>query len=264
MDYATAEQHANEEHGLTMLVTGVYGVGKTSLVKTLSKEMLAETTFIRIENGTLAIAGLPVARLTLETWEEVRDFAAIVGGPNPALPSNAIYSQAHYNSAIANPVYSRLATSKVFFFDSLSAIARFSFDWSKEQPESFSHGKPDLRGAYGLHARNMVSLLSQLQRAKSKIIILTCALGQVTDDFNVTTWQLLTEGARTNRELPGILDEVITMQWIDFGDGQLTRAFICVAPNRWGFPAKDRSGKLGEVEEPNLNTLLNKLLTRGG
>lgn len=230
----------------------------------MSAELLTQSAFIRIEHGTLSIKGLPVARFTLETWEEVCDFAVVVGGPNPALPSTAIYSQSHYNSVVQHSVYTRLAEPKLHFIDGLSAIARLSFDWAKRQPESYSHGRPDLRGAYGLHARNSVSLLSQLQRTKSKIIVLTCALGQVTDDLNVTTWQLLTEGARTNRELPGILDEVITMQWLDFGDGKLTRAFVCTSPNQWNYPAKDRSGRLDQIEEPHLGKLLHKLLARGG
>jgi hypothetical protein len=57
----------------------------------------------------------------------------------------------------------------------------------------------------------------------------------------------------------GIIDEVISMQWINFGDGELVRAFVCHNPNSWALPAKDRSGKLEPIEEPDLAKLINKL-----
>ena len=37
------------------------------------------------------------------------------------------------------------------------------------------------------------------------------------------------------------------------------RAFVCQTLNEWGYPAKDRSGKLDVMEEPHLGRLINKL-----
>ena len=42
-------------------------------------------------------------------------------------------------------------------------------------------------------------------------------------------------------------------------NGQPYRAFVCQTLNEWGFPAKDRSGKLDLLEEPHLGKLLNKM-----
>ena len=39
-------------------------------------------------------------------------------------------------------------------------------------------------------------------------------------------------------------------------DGALHRAFICQTLNQWGYPAKDRSGRLGLIEEPHLGRLM--------
>jgi hypothetical protein len=62
--------------------------------------------------------------------------------------------------------------------------------------------------------------------------------------------------------LPGIVDELITLAPIDFGDGKPpTRGFVCTSPNPWGYPAKDRSGRLDQIEEPHLGKLLRKLTT---
>lgn len=67
------------------------------------------------------------------------------------------------------------------------------------------------------------------------------------------------DGSKVPRELPGIVDEVIILDFIDFGDGKPTRGFVCTAPNPWGYPAKDRSGCLEQLEEPNLGKLITKL-----
>jgi hypothetical protein len=38
------------------------------------------------------------------------------------------------------------------------------------------------------------------------------------------------------------------------------RGFVCTSPNPWGYPAKDRSGKLDQLEPPDLRTLIAKIL----
>jgi hypothetical protein len=73
-------------------------------------------------------------------------------------------------------------------------------------------------------------------------------------------WQLQAEGSKMTREIPAIVDEIITMQWLDFGDGKPpTRGFVCTNPNPWNYPAKDRSGRLEQIEAPHLGRLLEKL-----
>src|SRR5262249_22568828 len=84
-----------------------------------------------------------------------------------------------------------------------------------------------------------------------------------TDEFNVSTWQPQIEGSKTGRELPAIVDENITMTWIDFGDRKPVRAVVCTNPNAWGYPAKDRSRPLQQIEPPNLGALLEKLSAPG-
>ena len=37
------------------------------------------------------------------------------------------------------------------------------------------------------------------------------------------------------------------------------RAFVCQTLNEWGYPAKDRSGRLEVLEEPHLGKLLAKM-----
>jgi hypothetical protein len=66
------------------------------------------------------------------------------------------------------------------------------------------------------------------------------------------------KAAKTGRELPGIVDEVITMAVLTGDHGQY-RAFVCQPLNEWGYPAKDRSGRLDTLEEPHLGKLIDKM-----
>jgi AAA domain len=255
----SAAERTTAAHGVKALIIGPTGVGKTSLLRTIDP---APTLFVDIEAGDLAVQGLAVDTLRPRTWPECRDIAVALAGADPAVPSGTAYSAEHYD-AVCNEFRTdldRLRGYDTIFVDSITAAGRLCFAWSQQQPEAISErGKKDLRAVYGIHAREMLAWLGRLQQARAVNVILVGILETVVDDFNRTEHRLQMEGAKTGRELPGIVDEVITMHWIDFGDGVLTRAFICTTPNAWQYPAKDRSGRLDRIEQPDLGKLLTKL-----
>ncbi len=81
-------------------------------------------------------------------------------------------------------------------------------------------------------------------------------------DNNNTFWIPQIEGTKISVEIPGVLDEVISMIPYKNEHGQLERKFVCQTLNRGGFPAKDRSGRLDEIEDADLGKLLKKI--KGG
>ena len=265
MKIITADQRLEEKNGPKILIVGPSGVGKTSLLRTISKALLASTLFVDIEAGDIAVSDLPVASVRPRTWVECRDLACVLGGFNPALPANAAYSEAHYNEAMKDPELARLAGAfPLLFVDSLTAAGRLCFTWAEQQPEAFTdRGRKDLRAVYGLHARSMLGWLNQLQHARGRTVVLVAVLERSVDDLNIASWQPQLEGAKTGRELPAIVDEIITMQWVDFGDRKPVRAFVTTNPNPWNYPAKDRSGRLDQIEPPNLGALIEKLAGPG-
>jgi energy-coupling factor transporter ATP-binding protein EcfA2 len=263
MKIITADERLKEKSGAKILIIGPSGVGKTSLLRTLSAKMLASTLFVDIEAGNIAVADLPVASVRPRRWEECRDLACALGGFNPALPATAAYSEAHFNQVMQSSVLAHLASYEILFVDSLTAAARLCFAWAETQPEAVTdRGRKDLRAIYGLHGRSMVAWLNQLQHARERNVCFVAVLEKNVDDFNIATWQPQIEGGKTGRELPAIVDEIITMTWIDFGDRKPVRTFVC-ANNAWGYPTKDRSGRLDPFEPPNLGALIEKL-TRPG
>jgi hypothetical protein len=264
MKIITADERLAEKSGMKILIVGPSGVGKTSLLRTLSAKMLATTLFVDIEAGDIAVADLSVASVRPRRWEECRDLACALGGFNPALPATACYSEAHFNQVMQNSEFVHLVSYQTLFVDSLTQAARLCFTWAEQQPEAVTdRGRKDLRAIYGLHGRSMVGWLNQLQHARGRNVCFVAVLEKNVDDFNIATWQPQIEGGKTGRELPAIVDEIVTMTWVDFGDRKPVRAFVCTNPNPWSYPAKDRSGRLDQLEPPNLGALLEKLTHPG-
>jgi hypothetical protein len=264
MQIISADERLRERRGAKALIVGPAGVGKTSLLRTLPTD---NTLFIDLEAGDLAVQDVPVNAARPENWQECRDLACYLGGPNRALPPTACYSQAHYDSVQNlfrhDERFVDLDRYATYFIDSITVAGRWCFRWCEQQPESFNErGKKNLLGTYGLMGREMLAFLTHLQHARNKHVIFVGVLEIATDDFNRGTWQLQCEGSKTTRELPGIVDEIVTMQFLEFGDGKPPiRAFVCTSPNPWSYPAKDRSGRLAQIEEPDLGKLLSKLTT---
>jgi AAA domain len=258
MQIITATERLAERRGVKALIVGPAGVGKTSLLRTLNPD---RTLFVDVEAGDLSVLDLPIDTVRTDDWATARDIACRIGGPNRSFSPTACYSQAHFESV--GGALETFDKYDVIFVDSITAVSRLSFRWSEQQPESFSErtGRKDTRGAYGLHGREMINWLHQLQHTRGKSVIFVAILEKIIDEFNRVEWQIQLEGGKTGRELPGIVDQIITMQWIDFGDGTPSRAFVCTSPNPWQWPAKDRSGRLDQIEKPRLGELITKLTT---
>lgn len=254
----SAAQRMAERKGVKLLLLGKSGIGKTTRLKDLDP---ATTLFLDIEAGDLSVADWPGDTIRPASWPESRDFFVFLAGPDRSLPPECAFSQAHYDHVVeqlGDPA--QLQRYQTFFVDSITQLSRQCFAWCKTQPAATSerNGKPDLRGAYGLLGQEMVGALTHLQHARGKNVIFVGILDEKLDDYNRKHFVPQIEGSKTGLELPGIVDEVVTLAELQAEDGSAYRAFVTHTVNPFGFPAKDRSGRLDLLEPPDLGALIAK------
>jgi len=264
----TANDRLKAVPKINIALFGPSGVGKTTLARTLDPQ---RTLFVDLEAGTLAIqdwAGdvldmrKAATALGCHPWELSRALALFVGGADPS-DATGPYSAAVYRQVVElfTGVGIDLDKYDTIFVDSITVASRECFKWSQLQPEAMSEktGKPDTRGAYGLLGREMMRWLTHLQHSNKSIIVVGI-LDRHEDDLRRVTWEPQIEGSKTGRELPGVFDQVITLQNMTADDGKTQyRALVCHQQNPWNYPAKDRSGRLDMIEPPHLGQLIKKI-----
>ena len=148
-----ADERLNEPRGVKIALVGPTGVGKTSLLHTVDP---ARTLFLDGEAGDLSVQDVPVDTIRIDDWATARNIAVRIGGPNPSFAPTSCYSEAHYKAV--GGALENLDKYSFIFVDSITAISRLSFRWAEQQPEARSErtGAKDLRGAYGLHGRELL------------------------------------------------------------------------------------------------------------
>lgn len=258
MPIISASERLAERRGVKLLLLGKSGIGKTSRLKDLDPKT---TLFVDVEAGDLSVADWPGDTIRPASWPESRDLFVFLAGPDKSLPAESAFSQAHFDHVIdrfGDPA--QLERYQTFFLDSITQLSRHCFAWCKTQPGAVSDrsGKPDLRGAYGLLGQEMIGALTHLQHARGKNVVFVAILDERLDDFNRKVFVPQIEGSKTSLELPGIVDEVVTLAEIKAEDGSSYRAFVTHTVNPYGFPAKDRSGRLELLEPPHLGALIAK------
>lgn len=253
----------------TMALFGPSGVGKTTLLKSLPHET---TLCVDLEAGLKSVQDWPGDSIPIRCFDDAIDLACLIGGVNPAADPNGYFSAAHHQHLLtAHPDLVRLLAGKsIVFLDSITDLTRQAMAWAKTRPEAFSDrtGKPDTRGAYGLMAREVIGLLKHLQHAPGRSVIMVGILERVTDELGRVSWQPQMEGGKAGRELPGIVDQVVSMALfsrdaqgalVHDSDRGSERRLVCRTANGFGLPAKDRSGRLDETEPPDLAAILRKI-----
>jgi len=271
----TADERIARRSKINIALFGPSGIGKTSLARSLDPN---KTLVIDLESGTLALQDWggdvldvreSAAAIGADPWEFARGLICLLSGPDPA-DQGGPYSRAMYD-AYCKSILDPKAFDKydTIFIDSITVASRHAFAWARRQPEAFSEksGKPDTRGAYGLLGREMVTWLTMAQHTPGKSIVVVGILDRREDDLGRLEWRPQIEGGKTGRELAGIFDQVITMQYLtdDTGapllndKGRKVRALFTAQDNVPGYPAKDRSGRLEPIEPPHLGKLMAKV-----
>ena len=264
------ERLSAAENKTSLAIFGPPGVGKTTLLKTLPAD---ETVCLDLEAGMKSVQDWRGTSIPVRSFTDFRDLVVLIGGPDPAQHQQSWYG-AEYHAWLQaqhreSGIEAFLAARRFIFVDSITDLTRQAMAYARQQPEAFSDrtGKPDVRGAYGLLGREVIQALKHLQHARGKTVIFVGVLEKITDEFGTTTWQPQMEGSKAGRELPGIVDQVVSMQlfsrdakgeWV-LDETASERRLVCRSGNAWGLPAKDRSGRLDMTEPPDLGALIARI-----
>jgi hypothetical protein len=115
------QEISSADRSVKMVIFGSFGIGKTSLLKTFEEPTLC----LDFEAGLLSVQDWNGGVLAVQTWEEVRDLACLICGPNPAVRADKFYSKRHYEYCLKKYGFAEdLKRYKCIFIDSVTVALR--------------------------------------------------------------------------------------------------------------------------------------------
>lgn len=207
--------------GTKLLVYGQAGAGKTSLIPTLPTPVV-----LSAEGGLLSIqdADLP--------FIEINSMASL----HEAYTWLTESAEAKHFESVA--------------LDSISEIAEVVLNAEKKATK-------DPRQAYGAMQEQMADLIRSFRDLPGKHVYMSAKLEKSQDEMGRMLYAPSMPGNKTGQMLPYFFDEVLALRVEKDGEGNTQRALMCDSDGLW--LAKDRSGKLGQWEAPDLGLIIRKI-----
>lgn len=210
--------HAN---GVKILVYGMSGSGKTSLIPTMPNPIV-----LSAEGGLLSIADADVPFVEISDMQTLMDAYRFIteSGEGQAFESICL--------------------------DSISEIAEVVLNAEKKKTK-------DPRQAYGELMTQMQDLIRAFRDIKGKHVYFTAKCEKQQDEQGRLLYSPSMPGAKLGQQLPFFFDEVFAMRVEPGEEGRPVRALQCDTDGLW--QAKDRSGKLEPWELPDLGAIIRKI-----
>jgi hypothetical protein len=214
-------------NGVKMLVYGGSGVGKTVLCSTLP-----DTLIISAEAGLLSLAKKSIATTVVNSYEQLLD----------------VYNWLAYS---AEARYFQSAA-----LDSVSEIAEKVLSAAM-----LTVGAKDPRKAYMDMADKLMIAIKAFRDLPGKHVLFTAKMEWEKDEATgINTFQPAMPGKKLGPQLPYLFDEVFRLGINKTPQGETYR-FLQTQPDLQ-YNAKDRSGNLATIEQPNLTAVIQKITGR--
>ena len=208
--------------GVKLLVYGQAGAGKTSLIKTLPHPVV-----LSAEGGLLSLQDADLPYLEITSMEDLHEAYAWVADSD------------HKSVAL----------------DSISEIAEVCLNTEKKLKVN---GKlVDPRQAYGAMQEQMADIIRAFRDLPGRHVLMTAKLEKTQDEMGRVLYSPSMPGIKTGQALPYFFDEVLALRVEKDAEGNTQRALMCDSDGLW--LAKDRSGKLGAWEAPDLGEIIAKI-----
>ncbi|MBT4081020.1 MAG: AAA family ATPase [Gammaproteobacteria bacterium] len=214
---STGELHSD---GISALVYGQAGTGKTSLIRTLPAPVVFSA-----EGGLLSLASDNIPYIEVKTMDDLKEGYQWLTESDEAKQFGSVA------------------------LDSISEIAEVVLAHEKKVNK-------DGRAAYG----EMDVQVSEIIRAFRDLPIntyMSAKLEKQQDEMGRMLYFPSLPGNKTAQKLPYFFDEVLALRVEKDAEGISQRALMCESDGLW--LAKDRSGKLDGWEAPDLMLAFNKI-----
>lgn len=214
---STKGLHTN---GVKMLVYGMAGAGKTSLIRTLPSPVV-----LSAEGGLLSIADAEIPFIEIKTMNDLKES------------------------------YEWLMTDegkefKSICLDSISEIAEVVLNTERKLTK-------DPRQAYGAMQEQMSDLIRAFRDIPDRNVYFTAKAEKSQDEQGRVLYAPSMPGNKTGQQLPYFFDLVLALRVEKDAEGVTQRALMCDSDGLW--QAKDRSGKLDSWEAPDLGEIIKKI-----
>lgn len=233
------------------LILGASGIGKTSQLRCLLGQRFNPASG-KWEKDAAAV---PEKALVLSAESGllcVRDFVA-----SGAVEGFEIRSLEEFKEALLYCRSPEFAEGKYrwVFIDSLTEIAaRCVESLQRKYPK-----RDDTFKLWGEYSQTMTDLVKAFRDMPSCSVVFTCLTTQEQDEFKRRYYAPDIDGKAVKSRLPSFFDEVLYM---DRTTGENGTSYVVFQTTEPAGLAKDRSGKLAPVEEPNILKIKNKIISK--
>lgn len=207
--------------GVKMLVYGQAGAGKTTLIKTLPQPIV-----LSAEGGLLSIQDANLPFIEIASMDDLREAYGWLAGSAEA------------------KAYKSIA------LDSISEVAEVVLHHELKKSK-------DGRAAYGEMNTTMTELIRAFRDLPGKHVYMSAKLEKSSDELGRMLYNPGMPGKSLTQALPYFFDEVLALRVEKDAEGVTQRALMCDGDGLW--LAKDRSGKLGAWEAPDLGAIIDKM-----
>ena len=208
-------------NGLKVLVYGMAGAGKTTLIKTLPSPVI-----LSAEGGLLSLGGENLPYIEIKTMADLREAYGWLASSEEAKGFRSVA------------------------LDSISEIAEVILGAEKAQSK-------DPRQAYGAMQDIMTVFIRDFRDLPGRHVYFSAKVEKQQNELGQFLHSPSMPGQKLGQMLPYFFDEVLALRVGQNENGETVRTLQCATDGIW--TAKDRSGRLDMWEPADLGRIIEKI-----